>query len=666
MITWDKSQSPTANSEDLVAGERILILDENPEKVEVLLTNVLLPQGYLAQATDNAHAGLRAAQEERPDLVLLGLSVNGMPYNEILQRLRVFGDPPVIMLMPSGTEAQALQAIRLGARDALIEPVGAKEMAAIIARVLHRERLAGERDWFLRKLAGFNDTLEQSLAKTQTLYNIGKTISSTLNLQDVLTAVVHAAVSLTQSEEGYVLLGDLEGNELYLRAIKNLGERYATGLCIRVEDSIGHHVARTREPVVLCSGDAASIRIEAKQALGSIDPLVRSLVNVPLCSQTQVLGVLGIANVTNKRSFGEGDVKLLCALADSAALAINNAQVFARTDETLGRVLAEVSAAQYKTEVVLQNISDGVFTVDKDLRITSVNPAMERITGWQESELLGRRYEELFAPKVDTHRLEAAHTILSKALHSLSPLAATRSTILRKDDRRIPIVGTAAPLRSADRSIIGVLATMRDISRDTRSDVLDTLQSGNFFDPLTEGTLHSLHLEAGEAPPNCHPITLRPVISQVVKRLQEEMLGISFEVALATDLPFGVGNESKVELALINLILNALEMGDPGKPIRISAEANEDSVIVVVEGPGLDPKRQDQAAASHVYDNQNPSDGNHLLHWATPQIRLFIASKLIQTQGGRVWAEHRPGTGACFRFSLPKVEVGDVTQALID
>jgi len=661
--------------ENLVASERILVIEDDPEYIEFLLSNVLSPRGYLVQTATNAQAGLHAAQEERPDLVLLDVCLNDIVYTEMLQQLQVSGDPPVILLTSPGAEAKALQAMRLGAHDALIYPLREEEAAQVIAHVLHRERLAGERDWLVRKLAGSNEVLERSLVEAQALYHVGKIISSSLDLQNVLTAVVHAAISMTQAEEGYLLLRDLESEELYLRAIQSLGEKRATCCCVRAEDAIAHRVVNTGKPVTLSSANDASIDIGCKQALGHTDNLARSLVNVPLFEQGQVIGVLGVDNVLSGENFGQRDVMLLSTLAELATIAIHNAQAYTRIDQTLSRILSEVSTTQYKNDFILRSISEGVYTVDEELCITSVNPAMENITGWQESELLGRRYDEVFIPQVEGRRLSAEETVPGKALHTQSPVSSTQSTILRKDYRHISVVGTATPLRSGDAAASGVLGTLQDNTLEIQlSQLRRRMQNSSqsdrlWFDRLTEETLHNLQLETGTTATQCHPVTLRPIIHQVVKNFQRALSGSSFQVTLAPDLPFAIGNESRLELALVNLIDIVLLPGASERPVRISAQADDGLVVVAVEGPGpanTAEEYQKLCYAMHSADDQNTLSENGFSWCTMPQIKWYIASRLIQAQGGQIWIENRSETDIRFHFSLPIIEEQHVAQALVD
>ncbi|MCP4544451.1 MAG: PAS domain S-box protein, partial [Chloroflexi bacterium] len=291
------------------------------------------------------------------------------------------------------------------------------------------------------------------------------------------------------------------------------------------------------------------------------------------------------------------------------------------------RLLAEVSATHHKTDLVLQNIVEGVCTVSDDLHITSANPAMEHITGWQESELLGRRYDEIFAPKANKRRLLPEQTLPGQALCASGTMVSARHTILCQDGRRIPVTGKATLLRNADASVRGVVTTMHDLTPeieleqlrhafktiiahalctplthinasieallqtdlpdDVRHEILDVLQTQSIqLDQLAGGVPNVRRPESEKTSPHYHPVTLKPIIEQVVKYFQTAATNHALKVKLTPDLPFVIGDENKIELALANIIDNALIQNDSQQSIVISADTSHDNVIVTVEGIG--------------------------------------------------------------------------------
>lgn len=112
-----------------------------------------------------------------------------------------------------------------------------------------------------------------------------------------------------------------------------------------------------------------------------------------------------------------------------------------------------------QTEIILNSIADGVFTVDLDWRVTSFNRAAEEITGIPAAEALGRPCCEVFRANVCDSACVLRHT-----LESGRPVVNQPIAILRADGREIPISVSTALLRNEAGEIIGGAETFRDLS----------------------------------------------------------------------------------------------------------------------------------------------------------------------------------------------------------
>jgi two-component system NtrC family sensor kinase len=144
-------------------------------------------------------------------------------------------------------------------------------------------------------------------------------------LEKVLRRVVTAAVTLTQADESYLLLVDEASGNLYLRAEANLGVKEVKNFWVKVSDSIAGQVVQTGEPMAI-SKESHSLKV--KTGL-----VVYALVNVPVKVGSKVIGVLGVDNRYQQRAFTTENQMLLSALADWAAIAIQNARLYTATSE---------------------------------------------------------------------------------------------------------------------------------------------------------------------------------------------------------------------------------------------------------------------------------------------------------------------------------------------
>lgn len=111
------------------------------------------------------------------------------------------------------------------------------------------------------------------------------------------------------------------------------------------------------------------------------------------------------------------------------------------------------------TEIILESISDGVFTVDHEWRIMSFNRAAEKITGISRREAVGRHCWEVFRSNMCEGDCALRRTMVEGA-----SLTNTATYIINRDKKRIPISVSTAPLKDRRGNVLGGVETFRDHS----------------------------------------------------------------------------------------------------------------------------------------------------------------------------------------------------------
>ncbi|HOS76843.1 MAG TPA: sigma 54-interacting transcriptional regulator [Syntrophales bacterium] len=111
------------------------------------------------------------------------------------------------------------------------------------------------------------------------------------------------------------------------------------------------------------------------------------------------------------------------------------------------------------TEVILESISDGVFTVDTQWLVTSFNRAAEEITGVKRSDAIGRRCSEVFRSS-----LCGADCALAQTFATRKPIIGISAYIVDSERNRIPISISTALLHDAEGRVTGGAETFRDLS----------------------------------------------------------------------------------------------------------------------------------------------------------------------------------------------------------
>ena len=113
----------------------------------------------------------------------------------------------------------------------------------------------------------------------------------------------------------------------------------------------------------------------------------------------------------------------------------------------------------HAAQIILDSVTDGVFTVDRQWRITSFNKAAERITGVPHEEAIGRQCCDVFRASICERECALRHTI-----DSGRPVVNKAVYIIDADARQVPISISPAILRDENGEIAGGVETFRDLS----------------------------------------------------------------------------------------------------------------------------------------------------------------------------------------------------------
>jgi PAS domain S-box-containing protein len=136
----------------------------------------------------------------------------------------------------------------------------------------------------------------------------------------------------------------------------------------------------------------------------------------------------------------------------------------------LGFYIALVDRSEVITPraLALDSIAEGVFTVDGDMKITSLNSAAEKMTGWKQEEILGKPCKTIFQSNICL----SSCAISSCIMNNTNVYHDRDVYIYRKNGMPFPVSVSAAPLIDSENRVIGGVETFRDISESVRSDII--------------------------------------------------------------------------------------------------------------------------------------------------------------------------------------------------
>jgi two-component system NtrC family sensor kinase len=652
--------------------EEILIIDDS-EQIAGLLANHVLPElGYRPAVAHTGRQGLQRLRAHLPDLILLDLQLPDISGLELLRLIAQEGyDVPVILMTAHGSENIAVEAFRLGARNYLIKPFSDTEARAVIDQALRERRLRRDKE-------RLTATLQQKVAELTVLSRIGKSVTGLMEQEQLLQRIVEAAVFITKAEEGFLLLHDQQQNELYLRAAKNLGEQRAQSLRIPVDDTLAGQVVRTGKSVRL---DQARSGMALKVKTGF---LVRAILQVPLTVGEQVIGVLAVDNRTTDRTFSEDDQYLLATLADYAAIAIENARLY-----------EQVRLSEQRYKGLFANAYDLIFTLDRELTITSMNKVGEQLTGFPVDALIARPLASICSPpswrevapllqellegrgvapfEIELVRSDqeavyleiSAQTIQNgvgvKGIHCIARDLTVRRHLeqqLIQSEKLSAIgqlvAGVAHELNNPLTSISGyaqLLLRDQRIVDETRQDIEQIHAQAERAGKIVQNLL----IFAREHKPERSAIAVNDVVRSALAlqnyQLRVDNIGVALD--LSADLPMTTADSHQLQQVFLNLITNArhamAEKGGRGTlTLRTSLTSDDASESVLVEigdtGVGI-PERDLQKIFNPFFTTKPVGQGTGL--------GLSICFGIVKEHDGQIWAESQLGVGTRVYVSLP-------------
>ncbi|MFP4346289.1 MAG: adenylate/guanylate cyclase domain-containing protein [Anaerolineales bacterium] len=299
-----------------------------------------------------------------PDIAVALVEPDGEPF---LEEGRVGAPPPEISL-PMTITGQVVG--HLVARGARVEETQVQDTLALFQQCLNLLLICRQES---RSLA--DETLER-YREINLLYNIGENISACLDPDTIPSLVLEEAVRVIETDLGGVLLLDGQGG---LRPRAGYGDPEAATSLWQENQTEVAALLRDGLPHILTHEQFVDSR-------GGTD----SLLCAPLKTRERTLGLVVLGRGNGREIFTASDQKLLSALAGQAAIAIENAQLFADVKEQRDAI-AEMKSYM---DNIFASIASGVITTDITDLVTILNRAAEHILGVDADVTMGQPYKD--------------------------------------------------------------------------------------------------------------------------------------------------------------------------------------------------------------------------------------------------------------------------------
>lgn len=361
----------------------------------------------------------------------------------------------------------------------------------------------------------------------------------------------------------------------------------------------------------------------------------------------------------------------------------------------LQKLSAASSLAKRKIEAVLESIADGVFTVDKDLRIISFNKAAEVITGWKAEQVIGLPCGEVLHghTKTGTNLCSTSSCPLARCVQEGVVVTNYEEKIQRREGKEIDISTSCAALRDDKGEVIGAVSVIRDITRlkeveemksnfvsmvshELRSPLTSirgfatTLLRGVKFDKpsqqkflkvieseaerltrLVQELLNISRIEEGRYRVEKKPFPIKPLIDDIIAINKGRSKAHHLKVRLPKHLGEAYGDEDKIEEVLSNLADNAIRYSPQGGKVEIEVKEDKKKFTFSVsdEGVGISQEHLEK-----IFERFHRVDSKVTRETGGTGLGLSISKYIVEAHGGRIWAESEAGKGSRFLFTLPK------------
>ena len=546
----------------------------------------------------------------------------------------------------------------------------------------------------------------------EALTRVSDIVAAQTRQWDLLDRVLHFAAQVLGAGGASALLLDEKNSELTFAAAMGTHSDRLMGLRVKMGEGIAGNVAQSGEVVIVndaLEDNRFSGRIDARTGFAT-----RNLICVPLKVRDRVLGVIEVVNREDGGSFTPADAEVLKAVANQAAIALENARLYdrlaQRVEQSQGALAVanrQLQADKTLLQTVLHSMTDGVVVTDGGGYIQLVNPAAQALLPELGRDVLGQSLSRVMEdfPVGALH-----HNHNGQGGRNGGPLGPV--TLVRGDpDSLRSIEARVAPLQTPDGDFGGLVAVFADVTQRrqverAKSDFVSFV-AHEMRSPLTSISGFSAMLQRAETAPetgkSALPATSRGRFlglihteSERLTRLINNLLdvarleaGRSIEInrdefdfvalanlalesqrayssrhTLVADFPAQLGpvcaDADKITQILVNLLSNALKYS-PGGTVTLRARARATWLEISVgdQGPGIAPEQR-EVLFSRFGRTPAPATGAGAGSKPTGTgLGLFLTKYLVEAHGGRIWVESQPGQGATFTFTLPLASCGE-------
>jgi PAS domain S-box-containing protein len=541
-----------------------------------------------------------------------------------------------------------------------------------------------------RSLALTSQRLGRRLRELDSLQAVGQVLGASLEVEGVLEAIHDQVTRLMQARHFYVALYDAETDEVTFPLATEGGKR-VRWRSRRAGNGLTEYVLRSKSSLLI----AKDVKEGAKRlGVEQHGTPAACWLGVPLLAGDEVLGIISVQSHSRAETYDVSHLEVLKTIAAQAALAIQNARLYARTDQALARRVQELGS-------ILRTAREGILLFDAEWRVLAANMALAELTGIAQADWVGLRLADAGAEGDHSplSRLGYAAQELERACEVLAggQLATQSDLLILSNSQDLHVERTLGPVRDDTGAVTGWLLTLRDVTEevelgrlrdqmgrmlvhDLRSP-LSVIKGGlemmglvySEQDPesfnkvltLTQRTTDQMlqmvndlldisRLESGQQPLNREPAVVEDLLrgAALPFNLVLDAAKISLDLMFEPGLPLVSVDLHLMRRTLSNLIDNAIKFTPERGHVRVWARRGgkqaPGAVLAGVSdsGPGIPP--EDQERLFQMYERT----GSGARRTPGSGVGLAFCKLAVEAHGERIWVESVPGKGSSFLVTM--------------
>ncbi|MEZ7891176.1 MAG: GAF domain-containing protein [Candidatus Wallbacteria bacterium] len=225
------------------------------------------------------------------------------------------------------------------------------------------------------------ELMERKIKELSMLFEVSRTITSTLDLNNVLELIVSISAQLMDAKVAYLRLLDVDSGELVIKASYGVPDNYFSTRKLKVNEGVSGLVISTKEPVTIFNINDDKLVKDRNyfQSLGLV-----SILAVPLIVRDTAIGVISCFFKKHHR-FSQSEINLLQTLASHAAIALENAKLYGDMQKnytsTITALSAAIDAKDHYTHGHSKNVMEYAVAIATEMKLSKEEIETIRFAG---------------------------------------------------------------------------------------------------------------------------------------------------------------------------------------------------------------------------------------------------------------------------------------------